>query len=74
MKKTIALLLALMLCFGLCACSDLSVDPSKGDESTPASNNSSGKLDLCQEWRETSRGIPISFDKDGGCVYNGTNC
>lgn len=68
MKKIIALTLALILCFGLCACGDTS------GESTPASNNSSGKLDLCQEWREVSRGIAISFDKDGGCVYNGTNC
>ena len=74
MKKILALTLALALCFGLCACGDPSGESPKDNESTPAGNNSSGKLDLCQEWRETSRGITISFDKDGGCVYNGTNC
>jgi len=75
MKKIIALILALVLCFGLVACGEPDVDSSKDDESTTAGNNNSDKLDfLYQEWREVSRGIELSFDKDGGCVFKGTNC
>lgn len=74
MKKTIALILVLVFCFGLAACGDPSGESPKDNESTLTGNNSSGGLDLCQEWREVSKGITISFDKDGGCVYNGTNC
>ena len=70
MKKVIDLTRAVVRCLGLVACGDTSSDATNDN-----GNNNYGKLDfLYQEWRETSRGITISFDKDGGCVYNGTNC
>lgn len=72
MKKTIALILALMLCFGLVACGDTSGETTKDNESTPAENNSSGKLDwLYQEWRRTEDGLRLSFRDDNTCILLG---
>lgn len=70
MKKIIALILAVVICFGLCACGDTS-----GDATNDNGNNSSGKLDfLYQEWRRTEDGLRLSFINDNTCILFGKEC
>ena len=67
MKKRFSLLLVLILCFVLVACGE----SGSGGQDADDAAGSSDKFDLHQEWRRVSDGMTISFDTDGGCVYNG---
>lgn len=74
MKIIIALILAFVLCFGLSACGDPSVEATKDGESTTKGNNNSGILDLCKEWHSLSYYTSISFNTEDSCTFGETEC
>lgn len=68
MKKTISLLLALVLCLSLCACGGGNSDTPDVPETTEAESN---KLNLYQEWKALPGGQIVSFDEEGNFYING---
>lgn len=68
MKKVISLLLALVLCLSLCACSGGAQSSESQPNQTEAQTN---KLNLCQDWKAISDGQVISFDENGNFCING---
>ena len=71
MKKAISILLALILCLGLCACgqdaTDKKQDPDSGNNSTstePAVKEET-EFVLCQEWKNVKSGHSVVIREDG---------
>lgn len=80
MKKTISLLLALVLCLSLCACGDGNDLPeTKGNEeitSTNESNNQSieQSIDILGEWVWVGDDSEsLTFNEDNTCLYSNGN-
>ena len=68
MKKAVSLILALVLCLSLGACGageqNNATQPNQTEEQT-------GKLNLCQEWKSIANGNVIRFDENGNFYING---
>lgn len=75
MKKTISLVLALVMCLSLCACASGENTQVKQDEQTNTvmATETANGINLCQEWRSVSTGDVATFDENGYFHINGNS-